>query len=233
MQTLAGEDGEDGEDGEEGQTEEEASRAAVIAASQKEGGSMHVDDNYVPLENNPGPRYPPTHNGQDLDVLQYGEYPTDQGSHTSKRLRNQDTIVPVNLVQMSMCVPAPSLLGIVEGSRSWLTCVAQNCFGLRSWFISSSALLGAALSWMCTPASPRPAHSHHFQHGAWVLCITLASHFTPTSQSRCRGRCCSAKKMNKFGVMSAREPYRFPLMNLQDAGCVIDHEQGEHVARPE
>jgi len=63
---------------------------------------MHVDDNYVPLENNPGPRYPPTHNGQDLDVLQYGEYPTDQGSHTSKRLRNQDTIVPVNLVQMSM-----------------------------------------------------------------------------------------------------------------------------------
>ena len=103
MQTLAGE--EEGDDDEVSEEDEENSRQAVIAASQKEGGTMHVDDNYVPLENNPGPRYPPTHNGQDLDVLQYGDFPTDQGSHTSKRLRNQDTIVPVNLVQMSMCVP--------------------------------------------------------------------------------------------------------------------------------
>ena len=106
MQTLAGE--EEGDDSEVSESEEKFSREAVIAASQMEGGTMHVDDNYVPLENNPGPRYPPTHSGQDLDVLQYGDYPTDQGSHTSKRLRNQDTIVPVNLVQMSMCVPPAS-----------------------------------------------------------------------------------------------------------------------------
>ena len=96
MQTLAGEDGEVSEE------EEQASQAAVIAAAQKEGGTLHKDDNYVPLENAPGPRYPPTHDGQDLDVIQYGDYPADYGSHTSKRLRNQDTIVPVTSVQMSM-----------------------------------------------------------------------------------------------------------------------------------
>lgn len=56
---------------------------------------MHVDTY-------PDVRYPPTHGGQDLDVLQFGDYPADYGSHTSARLQKQDTIVPVNMVQMSM-----------------------------------------------------------------------------------------------------------------------------------
>ncbi len=35
------------------------------------------------------PRYPPTHAGADLDVIQFGDYPTDFGDKTSRRMRNQ------------------------------------------------------------------------------------------------------------------------------------------------
>eukprot|EP00281_Chroomonas_sp_CCMP1168_P035656 CAMPEP_0206250854 /NCGR_PEP_ID=MMETSP0047_2-20121206/21703_1 /ASSEMBLY_ACC=CAM_ASM_000192 /TAXON_ID=195065 /ORGANISM="Chroomonas mesostigmatica_cf, Strain CCMP1168" /LENGTH=319 /DNA_ID=CAMNT_0053676749 /DNA_START=25 /DNA_END=985 /DNA_ORIENTATION=- len=62
---------------------------------------VHKDDRYIGVEQAPGPDYPPTHGGQDLDVLQFGEYPVDTGSHTSKRLQKQDTIVPTRDVQMS------------------------------------------------------------------------------------------------------------------------------------
>uniref|UniRef100_A0A7S0HJB0 Uncharacterized protein n=1 Tax=Hanusia phi TaxID=3032 RepID=A0A7S0HJB0_9CRYP len=81
---------------------EEAEEKASAAASQKEAKFAHVDDEYAQVENAPGPLYPPTHGGQDLDVLQFGDYPADYGSHTSERLQKQDTIVPVNMVQMSM-----------------------------------------------------------------------------------------------------------------------------------
>lgn len=92
--------------GEEGAAEEEEevenpSRAAVMAAAQREGAGLHKDDAYVEVAHAPGPRYPPTHGQQDLDVLQYGSYPVDIGDHTSKRLRAQDTIVPIDMVQMS------------------------------------------------------------------------------------------------------------------------------------
>jgi len=89
-------------EGEEGEAGGDVSKEAVIAAAQKEGASVHKDDSYMLVQNAPGPRYPPTHEGQDLDVVQFGDYPADYGSHTAKRLRSQDTIVPVNRVQMSM-----------------------------------------------------------------------------------------------------------------------------------
>jgi len=60
-----------------------------------------MDDQYAVVENAPGPLYPPTHKGQDLDVIQFGDYPADYGPHTAVRLRSQDTIVPVKMVQMS------------------------------------------------------------------------------------------------------------------------------------
>eukprot|EP00286_Rhodomonas_abbreviata_P022920 CAMPEP_0181315808 /NCGR_PEP_ID=MMETSP1101-20121128/15568_1 /TAXON_ID=46948 /ORGANISM="Rhodomonas abbreviata, Strain Caron Lab Isolate" /LENGTH=336 /DNA_ID=CAMNT_0023423031 /DNA_START=11 /DNA_END=1021 /DNA_ORIENTATION=- len=101
-QILADANG-DSEEAEHAEEEEmeNPSQAAVIAAAQREGAGLHKDDAYVDIEHAPGPRYPPTHSGQDLDVLQYGEYPVDTGSHTSKRLRAQDTIVPIGMVQMS------------------------------------------------------------------------------------------------------------------------------------
>ena len=80
---------------------EEVEREAAKAAAQKAEGTVHLDDQYAVVENAPGPLYPPTHSGQDLDVLQFGDYPADYGPHTAVRLRAQDTIVPVKMVQMS------------------------------------------------------------------------------------------------------------------------------------
>ena len=80
---------------------EEVEREAAKAAAQKAEGTVHLDDQYAVVANAPGPLYPPTHSGQDLDVLQFGDYPADYGPHTAVRLRAQDTIVPVKMVQMS------------------------------------------------------------------------------------------------------------------------------------
>lgn len=95
QQSLA----EEGED--EDQARDEVEREAAKAAAQKAEGTVHMDDQYAQVENAPGPLYPPTHKGQDLDVIQFGDYPADYGPHTAMRLRSQDTIVPVKMVQMS------------------------------------------------------------------------------------------------------------------------------------
>lgn len=85
----------------EDEAREKVEREASRAAAQKAVGVVHLDDQYAQVENAPGPLYPPTHKGQDLDVIQFGDYPADYGPHTALRLRSQDTIVPVKLVQMS------------------------------------------------------------------------------------------------------------------------------------
>lgn len=95
QQSLA----EEGDD--EAQAREDVEREAAMAAAQKAEGTVHLDDQYAQVENAPGPLYPPTHSGTDLDVIQFGDYPADYGPHTAVRLRSQDTIVPVKLVQMS------------------------------------------------------------------------------------------------------------------------------------
>ena len=95
QQSLA----EEGED--ENEAREEVEREASKAAAQKSEGTVHLDDQYAQVENAPGPLYPPTHKGQDLDVIQFGDYPSDYGPHTAVRLRSQDTMVPVKMVQMS------------------------------------------------------------------------------------------------------------------------------------
>ena len=74
---------------------------AVPQSAQVAGGTVHKDDRYTDVENAPGPDYPPTHQGQDLDVIQFGDYPVDTGARTSKRLRGQDTIIPTEDVEMS------------------------------------------------------------------------------------------------------------------------------------
>lgn len=74
---------------------------AVPQSAQVAGGTVHKDDRYADVENAPGPDYPPTHRGQDLDVIQFGDYPVDTGARTSKRLRGQDTIIPTEDVEMS------------------------------------------------------------------------------------------------------------------------------------
>lgn len=74
---------------------------AVAESAQVAGGTVHKDDRYAAVENAPGPNYPPTHQGQDLDVIQFGDYPVDTGARTSKRLRGQDTIIPTEDVEMS------------------------------------------------------------------------------------------------------------------------------------
>jgi hypothetical protein len=89
------------EGADEDQAREEVEREAAKAAAQKAEGTVHLDDQYAVVENAPGPLYPPTHKGQDLDVLQFGDYPADYGPHTAVRLRGQDTMVPVKQVQMS------------------------------------------------------------------------------------------------------------------------------------
>ena len=95
QQSLA----EEGED--EEKAKEDVEREAAKAAAQKAEGTVHLDDQYAVVENAPGPLYPPTHSGSDLDVIQFGDYPADYGPHTAVRLRSQDTMVPVKMVQMS------------------------------------------------------------------------------------------------------------------------------------
>jgi len=79
----------------------EADWPLVKKVAQKPGAKIHLDDLYTKVVNAVAPRYPPTHAGADLDVIQFGDYPTDYGDKTSRRMRNQDTIVPIREVQMA------------------------------------------------------------------------------------------------------------------------------------
>lgn len=105
---------EEGED--EDTARDEVEREAAKAAAQKAEGTVHLDDQYAQVENAPGPLYPPTHKGQDLDVIQFGDYPADYGPHTAVRLRSQDTMVPVKMVQMSVypIIPMQDEEGVSE-----------------------------------------------------------------------------------------------------------------------
>mmetsp|Transcript_3516 Transcript_3516/g.10227 ORF Transcript_3516/g.10227 Transcript_3516/m.10227 type:complete len:259 (-) Transcript_3516:392-1168(-) len=69
--------------------------------AQKPGAMVHLDDQYTTVVNAVAPRYPATHGGADLDVIQFGDYPTDYGVRVPRRMRNQDTIVPIREVQMA------------------------------------------------------------------------------------------------------------------------------------
>ena len=113
QQSLA----EDNED--EAAARERVEREAAMAAAQKAEGTVHLDDQYAQVQNAPGPLYPPTHKGTDLDVIQFGDYPADYGPHTAVRLRSQDTIVPVKLVQMSTypIIPMQDEEGVSEHVR--------------------------------------------------------------------------------------------------------------------
>jgi len=79
----------------------EADWPLVKKIAQKPGAKVHLDDLYTQVVNALAPRYPPTHGGADLDVIQFGDYPTDFGDKTARRIRNQDTIVPIREVQMA------------------------------------------------------------------------------------------------------------------------------------
>ena len=52
-------------------------------------------------------------------MIQFGDYPADYGPHTAVRLRSQDTIVPVKLVQMSTypIIPMQDEEGVSEHVR--------------------------------------------------------------------------------------------------------------------
>jgi len=130
QQSLA----EEGEDEEE--AKEDVEREAAKAAAQKAEGTVHLDDQYAVVENAPGPLYPPTHSGSDLDVIQFGDYPADYGPHTAVRLRSQDTIVPVKMVQMSVYPMIP--MQDEEG-------VSEHVHGEPGKPVTANVLFGKAL----------------------------------------------------------------------------------------
>ena len=143
QQSLA----EEGDD--EAQAREDVEREAAMAAAQKAEGTVHLDDQYAQVENAPGPLYPPTHSGTDLDVIQFGDYPADYGPHTAVRLRSQDTIVPVKLVQMSTYPIIP--MQDEEG-------VSEHVHGDPGKPITANVLFGACLpSRLSTQPPPSPS----------------------------------------------------------------------------